>query len=244
MLSFEVPPEFEKVEVSDSNLFDISNLDGKEIWILRTPNNFDSSTLNNLEIDYVKSKKAEKPLFNLKTEKSDGFELFHAGDGEEAGGLEINGLKILLPDQIDTKEYCQAPKSKRVGLIVKEKVIIPNLVDAGKRAKEKTKPLTRKQLPNMKLMFKPFGFNSKIKTNEIDSQKDEPESKKLKSSKPDVQSKPNPETQDIAPMDVDNENLNTTNEKNKTPSKIETPKNPNISKPKKNKSSKKIKKSA
>ncbi|OMJ25140.1 hypothetical protein AYI70_g1100 [Smittium culicis] len=170
ILSFEVPREFEKVKVDKQSQFDVSQVDNKEIWILRVPRNFDPSRLSDLEIKVDELNKGE-PLVDFKSNTSDEFELYNSGNNFASGGLEIENLKVLLPDLYDSKVYCQAPNSKKTGLIVKEKIVLPDLVKAGEQSIKENVKRPREQLKDMKLMFKPYGFDSKVVKNSTKNHK-------------------------------------------------------------------------
>ncbi|PVU94734.1 hypothetical protein BB561_002304 [Smittium simulii] len=153
-----VPPGLNKVIIEESGSFDLSELEGKELWILRAPSKIDRSVLKELSFDSVLN--SNDGLSQIESKSGTGYDLLDVSKSANNGGLEMQSLKTLVPDEFGTQSYQLLNNANTKMFILKEHVNIPDITEAAEKIKIKGARKPRKQLENMKLMFTPFGSDT------------------------------------------------------------------------------------
>ncbi|PVV02418.1 hypothetical protein BB560_003126 [Smittium megazygosporum] len=145
---------FKKVIIEESGSFDISELSGKEICVLRMPAKFDKAALKNFSFDI----EADEPtIIETNSGKYDFLNVSNSNIG-----LEMEKFSVMLPDEFQTQHYSLDSVSKKRLFVIKESSELPDLTLAGNRAIEETKPIPRKQLPFVIAKNKFFNSSDKF----------------------------------------------------------------------------------
>ncbi|KAJ1831084.1 hypothetical protein LPJ63_004526 [Coemansia sp. RSA 2711] len=158
--SYEAPADFEKLQGSAAEKFNLSAVEDKELWLLRVPDNLSLKHLEGLTIKHPKS--ARNGVVGNITAGSTSFQLISSTNGLGGEFKAMAEMNMLVPDDVDDDTQSLLtllPTRCTEMLSVVEQINIP---DSTKLAQEilSQVPPARPQPENMKLRFIPYGFYS------------------------------------------------------------------------------------
>ncbi|KAI9495821.1 DNA-directed RNA polymerase I, subunit RPA34.5 [Zychaea mexicana] len=171
---YRAPSGFRTFKSSAESTFSSEKITAKkdsELWLIRVPNNVPLDKLNGLEIKLPSEKDSRKPLakLNHKNEyalyrvpqeddgKQDDDNDNDEGDNDMGiSGQEMAGFTCLLPEG---GYLAYAPKEFSQYMILDEQVNVPDSIEIAKEISSRP-PAKRDQPENMKMRFKPYGFDT------------------------------------------------------------------------------------
>ncbi|KAJ2450216.1 hypothetical protein EV183_004436 [Coemansia sp. RSA 2336] len=156
---YEAPIEFDKQKGSTAKTFNVSAIEGKELWLLRIPDNVSPKELDGLTIKNPKN--AKNGIVGKLTSGSNSFQIISSINGSASEFKAMAEMSMLVPDDDDDEKSTLSLLPNRCTKMfsVVEDVKIP---DSTKHAQEilDREPPARAQPENMKMRFIPFGFYS------------------------------------------------------------------------------------
>ncbi|KAJ2792446.1 hypothetical protein H4R21_006167 [Coemansia helicoidea] len=150
------PAGFELRTGSVAGAFELSAIDGKELWLLRVPDNVSAKQLDGLKIKHPKS--SRNGVLGEITAGASTFQVVSpaAGDAPEFKGMAE--MSLLVPDG-DESALTLLPARCTELLSLTEKIDIPDPTEYARVIATRDPP-ARPQPENMKLQFLPYGFYS------------------------------------------------------------------------------------
>ncbi|KAJ2716859.1 hypothetical protein H4R19_000383 [Coemansia spiralis] len=204
---YAAPAGFELRQGSAAGAFDLAAIDGKELWLLRVPDNVSAKQLDGLKIKHPKS--SHKGVLGEITAGASTFQVLSPSAG--AAAPEFKGMaemSLLVPDADSGESMLTLLPARCTELLsLVEKIDIPDPTEYAQVIATRD-PLERPQPDNMKLRFIPYGFYSADEYKALDTAAPLPEaidtdaaeptpkkrkkdkSKDLSSAGPDVDTKP------------------------------------------------------
>ncbi|KAI9480172.1 DNA-directed RNA polymerase I, subunit RPA34.5 [Coemansia mojavensis] len=156
---YEAPIEFERQKGSTAQTFNVSAIEGKELWLLRIPDNLSLKELDGLTIKNPKS--AKNGIVGKLTSGSNTFQIISSIGESTSEFKAMAEMNLLVPDDDDDEKSTLSLLPNRCTKMfsIVEDVKIP---DSTKHAQEilDREPPVRAQPENMKMRFIPFGFYS------------------------------------------------------------------------------------
>ncbi|KAJ1719656.1 hypothetical protein LPJ61_006270, partial [Coemansia biformis] len=158
--SYAPPPGFEQRKGSAAEAFDLAAIDGKELWLLRVPDNVSMKHLDGLKIKHPKA--AHKGVLGELKAGSATYQIVSpaAGAAPEFKGMAEMSLLVPDADADDEKSMLTLLPGRCTELLsVAEKIDIPDATEYAHMISTRDPP-TRPQPEDMKLRFIPYGFYS------------------------------------------------------------------------------------
>ncbi|KAJ2778774.1 hypothetical protein H4R18_004397 [Coemansia javaensis] len=160
LLRYEPPEGFEQQKGSTAALFDAAAVDGKELWLLRIPDNVSIKHLDGVQIKHPKG--ASDGVLGEVAVAGATYQICSPAAG--AAAAEFGGMRemrLLVPDSDDADRAMLTllPNGCKRLLSVTEKVDVPDATEYA-CAIAAREPAARPQLEDMKLRFIPYGFYS------------------------------------------------------------------------------------
>ncbi|KAJ2184259.1 hypothetical protein EV181_004471, partial [Coemansia sp. RSA 532] len=157
--NYEAPFDFEQQRGSVAEKYNLSALEGKELWMLRVPDNVSLKNLDNLTIKHPRS--ASNGVVGKITSGSSKYKIVSSANGAASEFKAMAEMNLLVPDDDDEdkKLLTLLPGKCTELLSVVEDIEIPDSVALAEEILAR-EPYVRAQPENMKLQFIPYGFYS------------------------------------------------------------------------------------
>ncbi|KAJ2850890.1 hypothetical protein IWW36_001516 [Coemansia brasiliensis] len=156
---YEAPIDFEKQKGSTAKQFELSAIEGKELWLLRIPDNVSLKELDGLTIK--NPKRAQNGVVGKLTSGSNSFQIISSVNGSANEFKAMAEMNLLVPDDDDDEKSTLSLLPNRCTKMfsIVEDIEIPDSTKHAQEILDREPPL-RAQPENMKMKFIPFGFYS------------------------------------------------------------------------------------
>ncbi|KAJ2830815.1 hypothetical protein IWW50_000036 [Coemansia erecta] len=160
MHSYEAPYDFEQQKGSTAEKYNLSAIEGKELWLLRVPDNVSLKSLEGLTIKHPKS--AHNGVVGKIASEAGKYKVISSANGSAGEFKAMAEMNLLVPDDDEDAEkslLTLLPGKCTEMLSVVEDIAIPDSVELAQEILARG-PSARAQPENMKLQFIPYGFYS------------------------------------------------------------------------------------
>ncbi|KAJ1986342.1 hypothetical protein EDC05_006329 [Coemansia umbellata] len=151
------PVDFELQTGSGAKGINREAIEGKELWLLRVPDNVSAKKLDGLQIKHPKM--AHKGILGETAIDNSTYQLVSSDSNVSAEFRGMAEMSVLVPDDDEESMLTLLPNQCSQLLSLVEKIDIPDSTAYAQEIATRNRP-ARPQPANMKMQFIPYGFFS------------------------------------------------------------------------------------